>query len=324
MMQNKVLFTGCTFDKNKRQMLLEKYGMEIVSASRYLSEKELIENLKDCDSVIVNGEEKYTSNVLSACPKLKIIQFFGIGYEKCVDKEVAKKYGKIVANTPKVNSYSVAEFTLGLIFALNQKLLQHHENTKKGIWEEKTFFDLQNKTIGIVGLGHIGIPFAKLMCQAFHTKILYYDLEEKKEMEKSYNMQRTSLEELFTLSDIVSIHLPLNASTKGLIGENYLSLMPKHAYLINTARAEIVDATSLYHLLKEDKIAGCAFDGFYEEPVSFDSIEANLLSLPTGKFLLTPHTGYNAVEGEKRVEEMCIENLEKIFNGEVCQGIVTQ
>lgn len=320
----KILFTGCTFNKEKIQMLLEKERLEIIPAPRNLNEENLIASLKDCDAVIVNGEEQYTSTVLSSCSKLKVIQFFGIGYEKCINKDLAQKYGKIVANTPKVNSYSVAEFTLGLILTLNQKLLQHHENTKKGLWEENTFFDLQNKTIGIVGLGHIGIPFAKIMCQAFHAKILYYDLEEKKEMEEQYKVQRTSLEELFKNSDIVSIHLPLNASTKGLIGEDYLSLMPNHAYLINTARAEIVDASSLYQILKNNKIAGCAFDGFYKEPLSFDSEEANLLSLPTGKFLLTPHTGYNAIEGSKRVEDMCIDNLKKIFKGEECKGIVTK
>lgn len=157
-----------------------------------------------------------------------------------MDKEVAEKYGKIVANTPKVNSYSVAEFTLGLIFALNQNLLQFNEETRN------------------------------------------------------------------------------------LIGEKELLLMKKEAFLINTARAEIINALALYKCLANNNIARCAFDGFYKEPIDLVSEESNLLTLPTGKFLLTPHTGFNAIEGTSRVENMCIDNLIKILNNEPCQSIVTK
>lgn len=319
----KVLFTGCTFNEQKINDLKEK-NLEIVPASANLNQEELIVALQDCDAVIVNGEEKYTKEVLSQCEKLKVIQFFGIGYAKCVDIEEAKKYGKTVANTPKVNSYSVAEFTLGLIFTLNQKLLQHYEETKNGNWEEKKFFDLKDKTIGIIGLGHIGTYFADIMYNAFHAQILYYDKEEKTEIANKYNAKKSSLEELFKNADIVSLHLPLNNETNNLIGEKELKLMKKDAYFINTARAEIVDANALYNCLKNNQIAGCAFDGFYQEPVDLTTEEANLLTLPTGKFILTPHTGYNAIEGTTRVENMCIENLIQIFNSEPCKGIVTK
>lgn len=319
----KVLFTGCTFNEEKIEELKEN-NLEIIPASANLTQENLIEVLQDCDAVIVNGEEKYTEEVLSQCAKLKVIQFFGIGYAKCVDIEVAKKYGKIVANTPKVNSYSVAEFTLGLIFTLNQKLLQHHEETRNGNWEEKKFFDLKDKTIGIIGLGHIGTYFAEIMYNAFHVQILYYDKEDKTEIANKYNAKKVSLEEIFKNSDIVSLHLPLNNETKNLIGENELSLMKKSAYFINTARAEIVDANALYNCLNNNQIAGCAFDGFYQEPVDLTKEEAKLLTLPTGKFILTPHTGHNAVEGTTRVENMCIENLIQIFNNEPCKGVVNK
>lgn len=319
----KVLFTGCTFNGEIIEKLKEK-NLEIIPTSPNLTQEKLIEVLQDCDAVIVNGEEKYTEEVLSKCEKLKVIQFFGIGYAKCIDIEVAQKYEKIVANTPKVNSYSVAEFTLGLIFTLNQKLLQHHEETKNGKWEEKKFFDLKDKVIGIIGLGHIGTYFAEIMYNAFHAQILYYDKEEKSEIATKYNAKKVSLEEIFKNSDIVSLHLPLNIETKNLIGENELSLMKKSAYFINTARAEIVNAEALYNCLKNNEIAGCAFDGFYQEPVDLTTEEAKLLTLPTGKFILTPHTGHNALEGTKRVEKMCIENLIQIFNNEPCKGIVNK
>ncbi len=319
----KVLFTGCTFSEEKIEELLKK-GIQIIKAPSNLGEEELKYALKDCDAVIANGEEFYTQKVLENTNKLKVIQYFGIGYEKCVDIKTAKQCGIIVANTPKVNSYSVAEFTLGLIFTLNQKLAQLNEETKKGIWKEKQFFDLKEKTVGIIGLGHIGIPFAEMIYNAFHTKILYYDIENRKEQEESLKATKTTLEYLLENADIVSIHLPLNEKTRNLIGTKELALMKKTALLINTARAEIVDAQSLYEALENNQIAGCAFDGFYQEPLDVNTKEAKLLSLSRDKFILTPHTGYNAIEGTSRVEKMCIENLLQILNNKPCKNIVNK
>lgn len=317
----KVLFTGCTLNEKEIENLKTK-GLEIIPADANLKANELIELLQDCDAVTANGEEYYTEEILSQCEKLKVIQFFGIGYAKCVDIKVAEKYGKIVMNTPKVNSYSVAEFTLGLLFTLNQKLLEHNEDTKQGKWEERTFFDLKDKTIGILGMGHIGSYFASIMFNAFNAKILYYDIEEKKEIEEKYHAKKTTLENIMEESDVVSVHLPLNESTTNLIGEKELTKMKKEALLINTARAEIIDADALYNVLSNNLIAGCAFDGFYKEPIDLSIRESKLLTLPTGKFILTPHTGYNAMEGTKRVEKMCIDNLLKIKNNEPCSSIV--
>lgn len=274
--------------------------------------------------MIVNGEEYYTENILKQCEKLKVIQFFGIGYQKCIDIETANKYEKIVANTPKVNSYSVAEFTLGLLLTLNQKLIEHNEDTKNGNWEERTFFDLKDKTIGIIGMGHIGSYFASIMYHAFHANILYYDKESKPVEEKDFHAKRTSLETLMEESDVVSLHLPLTEETRNLIGEEELSKMKETAYFINTARAEIVEAEALYKVLKNNQIAGCAFDGFYKEPIDLSTHEAKLLTLPNGKFLLTPHTGYNAVEGTARVKKMCIENLLQILNNKPCKSVVNK
>lgn len=298
--------------------------LELIPVSGDLMKEELISALCDCDGIISNGKEYLDATILSECPKLKVIQYFGIAYQNCVDIEAATKYKKIVLNTPKVNSYSVAEFSLGLLFALNQKLLQHEEDIKNGRWEERMFFDLQNKTVGIIGLGHIGIPFAQMLYNGFHTRILYYDLADKTEEAKRFDGKKVSLEQLFSESDVVSVHLPLTNETRNLIGMKELSLMKKSAYFINTARAEIVDADALYEVLSKDLIAGCAFDGFYSEPVDKDSNEAKLLTLPTGKFFLTPHTGYNAMEATDRLKIMSITNLDKVFHKEECHAVINK
>ena len=118
---------------------------------------------------------------------------------------------------------------------------------------------------------------------------------------------------IFKEYDIVSIHLPLNYSTGNLISTKELSSMKPSSYLINTARAEIVNANSLYNIFKNDKIAGCAFDGFYQEPINLKSNESKLLSLPIGKFILTPHTGYNAIERTERVEKCALKIYFKLL-----------
>ncbi len=320
---NRILFTGCTLNEQEIANLKEK-GLEIIPAKKDLKENELISLLKDCIAVISNGNEYYTPEILSKLPNLKIIQFYGIGYSKCIDIDVANKYNKIIMNTPKVNSYSVAEFTLGLILTLNQKLLQHNEDTRNGRWEEKTFFDLKNKTIGIVGMGHIGTIVADILYKAFNAKILFYDKLDKEDIQNKYQAEKVSLDRLFKESDIVTLHLPLNNETRNLISSNELSLMKSNSYLINTARAEIIDPEALYNTLNNNKIAGCAFDGFYEEPVDLSKNSAKLLSLPTGKFLLTPHTGYNAIEGDGRVKKMCIDNLLNFFNAGNSNSIVNK
>ncbi|MCI9434299.1 MAG: hypothetical protein HFI86_03340 [Bacilli bacterium] len=318
---HKVLFTGSTFSEQKINELKKK-GLDIIPASANLSKEELVGKLHDCDAVIVNGNEYYDESILKECKNLKIISFFGIGFQKSIDIEAAKKHNIIVCNTPKVNSYSVAEFCLGLIFTLNQKIIEFNNETKNGIWKEKQFFDLKNKTIGIIGLGHIGTYLANILYKGFDAKILYYDIVPKYEEENKYNATRVSLEELFSKSDIVSIQLPLNQNTTNLIGKDLLSLMKPSAYLINTARAEIIDYEALYKILNTNKIAGCAFDGFYQEPIDLNAKEAKLLSL--NNFILTPHTGYFAYEGTERVENMCINNLIQIFDNKPCNSIITK
>lgn len=319
----KILFTGCTFTEEEINNL-KTNGIEIIKASPNLDDKDLKDLLSDVEGVICNGEEKYTSEVLDGLNNLKFIQFYGIGYNKCIDIEVANKYNKIVMNTPKVNSYSVAEFTLGLIFALNQKLLFHDYETRNGKWNEKMFFDLKDKTIGIVGMGHIGIPLARILKNGFNANIIYYDIEDKKSVEDEIDAKRVSLNDLLQMSDIVTLHVPLNDNTKELIGKKELSLMKKQAYLINTARAEVVNYEALYNALKNNVIAGAAFDGFYKEPIDLNTEEAKLLSLPVGNFILTPHTGYNAYEADGRLKKMCIDNILKVLNNEDCNSIVNK
>lgn len=319
----KILFTGCTLNEHEIAELKEK-DLEIIPAKKDLKENELISLLEDCIAVISNGNEYYTPEILSKLPNLKIIQFYGIGYSKCIDIDVANKYNKIIMNTPKVNSYSVAEFTLGLIFTLNQKLLQHNEDSKAGKWQERTFFDLKDKTIGIAGMGHIGTVLADILYKGFNCKILFYDKLEKEDEQNKYQAEKVSLDRLFKESDIITLHLPLNDDTRNLVGIHELSLMKPSSYLINTARAEIVDSEALYNILNNNLIAGCAFDGFYEEPIDLSKNTAKLLSLPTGKFLLTPHTGYNAIEGDARVKKMCINNLLEFFNTGNSNSIVNK
>ena len=320
-----ILFTNCPLNK-KQISQLKKESYNIIPERADLNQKELIEilNKNKVHAAIVGGNEKYNEEVFKNCKDLKMVQFFGIGYQNYVNLKDAEKYKVIVANTPKVNSYSVAEYTLGLICALNQKIVLNDQNCRNGVWEQKSFFDLKGKTIGIVGMGNIGTRFAKIMRDGFGCKIIFNDIVPKKKQERMFKTKQVSLNEVFKNSDIVSMHVPLTDLTRNFIGEKQFRLMKKHALFINDARANVVDFKALAKCLDENIFAGCAFDGFYQEPINLESEEAKALLKFKDKFIITPHTAFNAVEAVERMTDMSLGNIKLVFSGKNCKNIVSQ
>ena len=318
---HKILFTGCTFRPSEIKGLLDD-GFRIISADPNIKEKELIGQLKKVDAYIVGGKEIVNANVIKSAGKnLKLITQFGVGIGT-IDLQAAKSCGIIVANTPKINSYTVAEFTVAMLMMLNKKLFQFNDEVRKGKWTPSEMYDLAGKTVGIVGMGHIGTITARLLQNGFKMKVLYNDIVFKLEADTEFNTQNVSLDKVLRESDIVSLHVPLDNVTKNMIGKAELAKMKKHALLINTARAEVVDAEALYQALQKDQIAGAAFDGFYTEPVDLKKPESKLLDLPSEKFILTPHTGYDAYEGITRMQNMTMDNIRLVLNNKVCKNAV--
>ena len=319
----KVLFTGDTLTDEARASLKER-GYEFIPAPYDLPASEVAARLKECDGYILGGDEIANAEMLErAGDKLKAISFFGAGYEKYIDVSAATKKGIVVANTPAANADSVAEFTVALIMAAVKDIPQNNQAIKAGNWSRPMTFDLKGKTIGIIGLGNVGERVTKILSAGFGAKIIYTSRSSKPNIENAYLAKMVSLDELLRSSDIITIHASLNDETRGLIGEHEFATMKSNAIIIDTARVEIIDERALVKALKEGKIAKCAFDGFYEEPVDADVVARHeLLSLGEDKFIVTPHMAYYTSDAINKMEQMAVDNIIQILSGLPCANVV--
>lgn len=316
----KVLFTGCTFSKKRIQELKCK-GFLIKPAGMNLSENGLIEALKDCNAFISGGNEITTGKIIESSPNLKIIAFLGAGYEKYINVKTATKEGIAVTNTPGANAYTVAEHTVALILDAVKQITYLNQVTKKGRWIKRQAWNLQGKTLGIIGMGAIGKQVARILHKGFGMEVLYCSRKPKPHINTTLKAHKVELKQLMKESDVISIHASFTDETKGMVGKKELAMMKKTAVLVNTSRAEIVDSYALYKILKSSKILAAAFDNYYQEPPAKKD-EYKLLTLPDDKFIITPHTAYSSKEAILAMEEMIIESLTDFFNGKELKYLV--
>ena len=245
------------------------------------------ENFEEADAMIVRGATKVNRELLDRCKNLKLVVRAGVGLDN-IDVEYAKQKGIEVRNTPKATVISVAELTLGLILSALRMIPHAHISTKGGSWEKKRFMgsELYGKRVGLVGLGNIGLEVAK-RCEAFGAEVVYYDIVDREIYRK------LNLEEIFRTSDIVSLHLPLNPSTEGIVNNDLLSLLKPNAILVNTARGNLIRKEDLLRFLKERKDVVVALDVFWKEPP-----EGEILELEN--VIFTPHIGAQTKEAQRR------------------------
>lgn len=310
----KVLFTSNAFS-DKDVSFLKTKGIEIVSASGDLGEDALIEHLQECHGYIIGGADKATEKVIKSS-NLEFINFYGTGWENYVDIKAANDKEIVVANTPKANAYTVAEFTIALILDAVKKVTYLNNTTKDSQWLRRKAWNLENRTAGIFGMGTIGGYVARILHNGFGMKIIYVSKTSKNDLEKELDAKKVDIDELFKRSDVVTIHATINEETRGIIGKKELYLMKPHAVLINAARAEIVDPDSLKEALLNSKFATAAFDSYYIEPVPPKKDDRyGLLSLPDNKFIITPHTAYGSEEAVENMNKMLIEDLLAFIDG---------
>ena len=209
-----------------------------------------------------------------AAPRLKLVQLLSAGYD-AVDLEAARRAKVPVCNNGGANAVAVAEHTLLLMLAVTRKLVWQHANVAGGRWRGNgpapRLYELHDKTIGIIGLGTIGKKVARL-AQAFGMRVQYYDIARLSEdAEDGLRVRFRLLRELLRTSDVVSLHVPLNASTRHMIGAGELALMKSLSVLINTSRGPVVDEVALTRVLAEGKILGAGLDVFDREPPPSDN-----------------------------------------------------
>lgn len=293
------------------QPLLEKRLQGAMSVVTVSGESEF-DRLVDVEYVILRVLSMKRPTI-EAMPKLKLIQRWGVGFDK-VDVVAAGERGIPVAIAPGANSTPVSELALLLMLALYRNLVKLHEGMIQGRWEKEKFIDnsfmIKGKTVGLVGCGAIGQQVAKKV-QAFGAEVIYYDafrLPERTELELGLSFR--SLDEVLSSADIVSLHLPLLDTTRGLIGRREICLMKPRALLINTARGEIADSVALAQALSEKRIAGAGLDVFDSEPLASDSPLRDLDNV-----VMTPHVGGNTADMSMDMVDICLENILAVHDG---------
>jgi D-3-phosphoglycerate dehydrogenase / 2-oxoglutarate reductase len=294
---------------------LKSRGFDVVLApqGKKWSEKDLMEAAREYDAMIV-GFEKITAPVLQAAERLRIITKHGAGVDN-IDVPIASEKGIVVTSAPGANSDAVADLTIGLFLSLARTIPFADRSVREGKWPRLAGLQLNEKTLGIIGLGQIGKKVAK-RASGFDMKVLVYDVVQDQAFAQQSGVRYVPLEELLTQSDFISIHVPLIPSTHRLIGERELGLMKKQAFIVNISRGNIVDEEALHRVLKEGGIRGAALDVFSQEP----PVGSPLFSLDNA--ILTPHMGGYTLEALRDTGMICVRNIVDLFEGKRPQFIV--
>lgn len=307
-MRPRVLISSASFGKlsGDALALLTRAKVEIVQNpfGRTPTEEEMTRLIQGVDGAIV-GTEPITARVLEQADRLKVIAKRGTGLDN-IDLTAARNKGVQVFSTPGVIEDSVAELTMGLALALARQLPLLDKILKNNYWYKLPGMELAGKTFGIVGLGRIGRAVAE-RAKVFKMKIIYYNRTRQVELEKRLGLTFVKLDQLLQESNFVSLHVPLNNETKGLIGKRELSLMKPTAFIINTARGAIIDEAALYDFLVRGRIAGAALDVFQEEPLRNNRLR-NLDNV-----ILTPHIGTYTKEAARNMDIMAAGSVLKIL-----------
>jgi len=305
--------------------LLKEKGIsfDIGNKNKILSKKDIIKALKKkpYDGVISFLTDPLDKDVFDACPTAKVFANFSVGYNNA-DVEECKKRGIQFSNTPGTSSIAVAEHAIALMFALTTRLVEGDEFVRKGKykgWDPDLLIgtDMQGKTIGLIGGGQIGTKVAQMLHNGFNVNIIYSDIVPNKELEESFKVQRKETIDVIKEADIVSLHVPLNASTKHLINKDNLSLMKKTAFLINTSRGPVVDEIALVEALKKGVIAGAGLDVFEFEP----KLAKGLAKLPN--VVLTPHIASARQSARDMMALVAAKNIISYFEtGNVLNSVI--
>ena len=288
----KVLITEALAESGV-ELLRKEFDVDVTLG---LSPEELKKTIKDYDGLIIRSATQVTAEVIEAADNMKAIGRAGIGVDN-IDIEAASKRGILVANAPESNTVAAAEQTLGLMLAAARRIPAADSSLRNGEWKRSAFkgVEVSGKTLGLVGLGHVGAIVAR-GARGMGMRVLGYDPYVSEDRMRSMNVDRAeSVDEVLENADFVSLHVPRTPQTTGMIDEGALEKMKPSAYLINVARGGIVDETALYNALKEGQIAGAALDVFAAEPTTdspiFHAPERGRYPAPRGEHGRSPGPG---------------------------------
>lgn len=270
---------------------------------------ELLSRLSETDIAIL-GWSEINKEILNESKNLKLLSLWSTGYDY-VDVKSATEYGISVTNVPGYASQTIGEFVIGLCIAGARKIIEADSYVRNGGTSWKGFEGLQlsGRTIGIVGTGSIGTAVARL-AGYFDMEILAYTKHPSKEKANQFNIKYVSMQELLTESDFITLHCALNEETRGFLGKNEFSKIKRGAFLINTARAELIDQEALIHAVRTKRLSGAALDVIEGMPIDSKNPLAQLENV-----ILTPHCAFFTEEAITRKTDICIDNVKKFIAG---------
>jgi D-3-phosphoglycerate dehydrogenase len=260
------------------------------------------------DALIVRSETKVTSDIIKAAKNLQVIGRAGVGIDN-IDVDSATLAGIMVVNSPEGNIISTAEHTIAMLLALARQIPKADNLLHSGAWNRQfKAYQIRNKILGIIGLGRVGTEVAQL-AKGLHMNIVAYDPMISEVRASKLGVRLVKLEELLAMSDFITIHVPLNASTKGLIGSDQLRLMKPTALVVNCARGGIINEEALNDALNQGQLAGAAIDVFSKEPAY------GIALLKNEKVVATPHLAASTLEAQQSASKDIAEQVVAILTG---------
>ncbi|MCB9805665.1 hydroxyacid dehydrogenase [Candidatus Nomurabacteria bacterium] len=294
--------------------------------------------IKDVDILSVFIKTKITKEFIDRFTDLKLIATRSMGFDH-IDVKAAEEKGIVVVNVPTYGSRTVAEYTFSLILGLSRKSYAAYDRLREnGMTDVKDYegFDLQGKTIGVIGTGNIGKNVIKI-ARGFSMKVIAFDVFEDQDSATEIGFEYNTLDNVLKNSDIVTIHVPYIKATHHLISEEKLKLMKKNAFLINTARGEIVDTKALVNALEEKRIAGAGLDVLEGERILNDELDlvteeindidefqillADHKLIDMKNVIVTPHIAFNTKEAKEEILQTTIDNIKSFVGGEVKNNV---
>ena len=288
------------------ELLRAKFDVDLDSKS------DLAEIIGRYDAIVIRSATKLTALLIERAERLKVIGRAGVGVDN-VDVEAATRRGIVVANAPDSNVVSAAEHTIGLLVALARNIPQAHAALKEGRWERSQWggVELAEKTLGVLGFGRIGQQVAR-RALGLQMRVVAYDPFVSAERTRELGVETLSFDEVLGRSDFLTLHLPLNEETRGVIGADAIAKMRDGVRLINAARGELVDEGALLEALQSGKVAAAALDVFGQEPYAGPLLEAS-------NVVATPHLAASTDEAQDRAGVIVAEQVVAALDG----GLVT-
>ena len=277
---------------------------------------QLLNEIATVNAILVRSATKVDAQVIAAAPNLKIIARAGVGLDN-VDIPAATTAGVLVVNAPTSNIVSAAELAVGLLLASARNIVPANLALKNGKWARSKFggVELQDKTVGIIGMGKIGLLVAKRLA-GFDMKFVAYDPYVKQAPAGGPEIKMVELDELLKVSDFITIHIPKTAETTGLLGKAAFSQVKPTVHIINAARGGVVDEDALFDALTQGQVAGAGLDVYATEP----STDSPLFALD--QVVATPHLGASTEEAQEKAGIAVAQSVVAFFSGNEVPGAV--